>query len=382
MGAGQNVAHLQHRRTLFVPFPFGPIFASVRPMALLAIQHSALKALSGMALAALCAGAVFFVAPSQADAQFRLLGTDPVTAELQTPGFRAADCESAATARSVSLFYDGTSNGRNIHFWEGTVSCDAEDARDGNPDNGVDCNLLFQIVTTGSEGTVERPLTDFVDCLNGDTVIWAIVTDQADGSGPSSDIASLTFTVDTDVPTAPASILSTAAGETQITVTWDAPSPEPADISSYNVYATADGCAAGSGDAGTPVLTAGGTAPGTTSSLFLQSGTGREANINPDALSLSIGESASVAVSAVDIAGNESVLSSLSCITRVQTEGFCDALRADGGNCEDCSVAFVGQGDRNGAPWWVVTLFALGGLALMRVRNRRRLHINRAKADQ
>ena len=315
----------------------------------------------GMAAAAAALLAALW--STHAYAQFRLLGSDPPTDEFQTPGFNLADCQDG---RMVELFYDGTTSGRNIHFWRGTVPCNSADARDGNPDTGTDCELLFQLATNGSEGTVERALSDFVECNNGNAELWAVVTDQADGSGdvPDTDVASLTFAVDTDVPQPPATIAATGAGENQIRVTWGQPDPSPGDLSRYRVYGEAGACD------GSSSLVAGAAAPGTGSSLFLQDESGREADINPAALGLDLDETAVIAVSTVDIAGNESTLSGLSCITRVETRGFCEALRAEGGTCKDCSVRFVGAPQDPVENRWGWTVAALAGLYLWRLRRR------------
>lgn len=362
-------------------FPCGPIFAYVPVMHFRALIGFRDTPLQRVCLSALAVAGLVASLPSSAAAQFRLLGTNPVTAEFQTPGFNQSDCD---TDRTIELFYDGTSTGRNIHFWRGTIDCDAEDARDGNPDTGTDCDLLFQVTTTGSEGNISRPIKDFVDCNNGDTEVWAIVTDQADGSGAaaSSDVASITFSIDTDIPGAPTSIIETAAGENTITVTWSEPDPSPGDLSRYNVYGESVAACPGSLDAGVGgTLVAGGSAPGSSSSLFLQEEAGTEASISPSAaaLSLALGESAIVAVAALDIAGNESVLSGLSCITRVETQGFCDALRAEGGNCDGCQVAAVGwpAGTQNNGWGWSIMACALLACGCVGLRARQRRHHSR-----
>ncbi len=78
------------------------------------------------------------------------------------------------------------------------------------------------------------------------------------------------------------------------------------------------------------------------------------------------GGSGLVTVVEVDYAGNESVASDLACISRVPTNGFCDAY---GENCKSCSVSGA-PGLPGGAPTAALGIMVLAMLGLARRRSR------------
>jgi MYXO-CTERM domain-containing protein len=83
---------------------------------------------------------------------------------------------------------------------------------------------------------------------------------------------------------------------------------------------------------------------------------------------------AAVAVVAQDLAGNWSVLSNIACVNVVDTSGFWDEYKVDGGDAEPgCACSLPGSGaseTRHIASGLLATL-ALLGLAIVRVRRKR-----------
>ncbi len=78
---------------------------------------------------------------------------------------------------------------------------------------------------------------------------------------------------------------------------------------------------------------------------------------------------ATIAVAAVDLAGNQGALSNLSCVQFVQTSGFLDQYRANGGTAKaGCPCSAMGPADLTSA--WPVAL-AVWMLGLSRRRRRR-----------
>ncbi|MCS6799819.1 MAG: MXAN_2562 family outer membrane beta-barrel protein, partial [Myxococcota bacterium] len=149
--------------------------------------------------------------------------------------------------------------------------------------------------------------------------------------------------------------LEGGSGDSAIPLDWDAPAGE---VDEYRIYVAP-------GDCPGSMLTPGGRPPGRPAHTV--SGSTTSASLSGAALGLPVGGSAAVAVTAVDDAGNESALSNVACLRRVQTDGFCARHVAMGGRCESCAVSAPGAGSGSGQGAWI----ALGLAALVLVPWRR-----------
>jgi hypothetical protein len=107
------------------------------------------------------------------------------------------------------------------------------------------------------------------------------------------------------------------SGDTQIKVDWATPDGE--NVQAYNVYV--DPAAT---DCQSELLIAGEAVPADISGLKLTevNGNASSAVINGSAAGMEYEAKAAVAVVARDIAGNQSAVSNVSCITRTQTFGY------------------------------------------------------------
>jgi hypothetical protein len=147
--------------------------------------------------------------------------------------------------------------------------------------------------------------------------------------------------IDLNVPAAPTS-LSTDNGESQVVVKWSGPSDVEADMfKRYHVYYDPMPFPADEECAST-ALVAGQKAPDSDNYESLNVET---LSTSPGTLGLEDNDTqVAVAVTAFDAARNESVLSEVVCVAKVETTGFYDACKADS-DCklDKCSAAPWGK---------------------------------------
>ncbi len=208
-----------------------------------------------------------------------------------------------------------------------------------------------------------------------DFYFLAVATAQDNSTEVSTTNAgSVTVAIDPVAPGAP--VLMESAGDTVITVGWSNPDATEA-LYGAHVYVDLSGCDA----TGTPVtggpLMAGGTAPTSVTPSTFQGQTIESATLDPAALGLAYGDFAAVGVTILDRARNESVLSNVVCIERVQVQGFWDAYCAERGmaDVEACranySCSIEAGGGSASACGWAVGLAALAAVARRRMRRAR-----------
>lgn len=228
-------------------------------------------------------------------------------------------------------------------------------------------------------------------------------TQEGTGTAPApltTQLLKAIFTLYTKTPKEPGSVKG-VSGESSIGVTWKDP-PDADTYTKYRVYydvmqggmdtgtdggtdagtdSTTDAGTDGTTDAGTDSTTDAGTdsvkcgsgmllpgkAPPRTSGTIIaedaSSGSGSLSDLDGK---LKIGQFAQVGVVTVDAAGNESVLSEVVCVKRVETNGFLDKYNATGDKgLDECSVHAPGS-----VGWG--SLGCLTVLALTLVSRRRR----------
>lgn len=185
-----------------------------------------------------------------------------------------------------------------------------------------------------------------------------------------------TFQVRFDRTAPAAPTVSNAAGDRQIQLNWANATSDT--LAGANVYVdtsvrctrsgTGDaGSSTGDGDAGVAGsrLVAGQPAPSTLRPVASPRGTSlASAMLDGEALGLSLPGSALVAVTVLDTARNESVLSNVACIERVSVSGFWNAYCAENMlSAEECNARYSGctasPGNRRFGVWGLVGVAAL-----------------------
>lgn len=226
-------------------------------------------------------------------------------------------------------------------------------------------------VTTTMPTLTFRPQELFPDgCADtaSGTYVFYVMAVSAPGD-TTSDVATTNFyafnvALDFEPPTAP--MLEDAAGDRQIVVEWTNDTSET--LSGARVYVdTSASCGAST------LLVAGAAAPATLTPVALVSGSApTSATVDGSGLGLMVGESAPMAVTVLDTARNESVLSNVGCIERVPVEGFWDAYcREQMLTTEQCNERYSGcsalPGERrHGAAWLVLVALGLASVRLRR----------------
>lgn len=200
---------------------------------------------------------------------------------------------------------------------------------------------------------------------SGDPKLWFLPVDQSrTGEDVGDAYATIDFSIDTSGPDAPTD-LEGGAGENQIPVSWKT---DDDDIDGFVVYIDSSPI---DGDAGTgcgsDVLIPGEPAPSgaggyTTKPVNRASAQG--VDLDKDDID---GDRAAVAVVAIDIAGNKSVLSDLTCVEVVPTTSPWDLYEMRSDAVEPgCPCAAMGTVHAETA--WPVAL----ALTLLGMRRRRR----------
>jgi hypothetical protein len=172
-----------------------------------------------------------------------------------------------------------------------------------------------------------------------------------------------TFSVALDFAAPEAPTVNDAAGDRQIQVGWENETTET--LSAARIYVDTSATCEG----GSTLLVEGSAAPTTLMPAGEVGGSAPTTiTLDGEGLGLAVGESAPFAVTVLDLARNESVLSNIGCLERVPVQGFWDAYCAERGlSAAECRTRYgscaaqPGSGDRPRALWaWL----ALAGLAV------------------
>lgn len=210
------------------------------------------------------------------------------------------------------------------------------------------------------------------DCSRtGDLVFFLMA--MTNPSDISSDIAATHFVtlrivLDREAPDAPT--VSDSAGDASTSVSWTNPG-DTGTLYGARVYVdTAGSCGSGDGGSGSSTLVEGGTPPAT-ATVTVMGGSPTSATVNLESLGLAYGDSVPVAVTLVDLARNESVLSNVACLTRVQVEGFWDAYCRENGLSEaECRARYGGCSAAPARRGAHSILFGVGLALLIALRRR------------
>jgi MYXO-CTERM domain-containing protein len=203
----------------------------------------------------------------------------------------------------------------------------------------------------------------------------ALPSPTVEATTPAAPVANVTamnatFTLYSRLPGTPPG-LKGRTGESQLGASWGDVDTGP--MTTYWLYGDVSGEGGGEGadggvSCGSGLLTEGMAPPPAEGAIIRSKSTSASGSIS-DLANVEIGDYVAMGVTAVDIAGNESLLSNVVCVQRVETEGFWEACRTNN-TCKDdfetCS-----------ATPWRTTRGAMAGLGLaalagVLVRRRRR----------
>ncbi|MDQ3034763.1 MAG: hypothetical protein M3Y87_20295 [Myxococcota bacterium] len=231
-----------------------------------------------------------------------------------------------------------TTESRFLSVWRGTptsAACQTATNRRATGPTDPPCTFVTSFPITSMTMDVTLPAqTAFGACDVATTQeFWFLGVPAAEDNTtdvPTGEYTygSLTIGLDPTPPADPTG-LEPSAGDRQIQIAWD--NPEGVEsLSGANVYVDTSGCDASGNVIAGGTLTDGGAPPSTTP-IAVNGLAVRSATLDGEALGIAIGEYAAIAVSIVDRANNESNLSNVVCVQRVEVRGFWDAYCAERG---------------------------------------------------
>jgi hypothetical protein len=189
-------------------------------------------------------------------------------------------------------------------------------------------------------------------------------TDATMGNPESLSAAPIVLTLTVDV-VAPAPVTSVKAsdGESQLGASWK--QGAETKFLEYRLYFDTSGISEKGAECASEVLVEDKPVPGDADPERATS-QGTNGSKNPESLGMSVGEQIPVAVTLVDLAGNESNLSEVVCAAYVDTEGFLDRYKNQGGDgLTECSAHLWKS--KSFSPLAAFFLLALGLMARRRL---------------
>jgi MYXO-CTERM domain-containing protein len=328
--------------------------------------------------------------------QLRTVGDQAYTSQAfrKTPiGKTQCDKNVDLTFR-LSLLAIGSGAPKYIEVYQG-VNCYSSEAKDGI---GEDCDRITYFNRNSSSiQDIMLPLKDFCTA-EGDVTLWFLPVNTLNSTATIQPYGVFELPLDVIPPNAPTNVKG-GNGETQIRVTWERADtniarnfviwdPKPiTDTTPVDSGVAADSGAGAEDDGGTNPET-GSVDPSCVSPLLkpgemidldnLPKGLHKkQAYGDVESLELSGDEinspRAAVAVVARDLAGNVSVLSNVACVNVVDTSGFWDDYKINGGGAEaGCACSLPGSpATGRHTAGGLLAMFAVLGLAVARLRRKR-----------
>jgi len=240
------------------------------------------------------------------------------------------DCEAELTLRLGNLPVGKA----RVDVWQGS-NCNDKTNREGGANRN--CTYL-EAASVGLDQTRQQTQVDIIkpasafinectkkDADNNFDIFFLAVSTTESLEDVGNNWQKLAIKHDTAAPAAPTGV-NGGSGESAIPVTWT--QTNDTNIDRYVAYI--DG-GVNQDDCTSTVLVAGNEPPGDDYKVTDTDRDTAKVEINAVSRGLSVNQKAAVAVSAIDLAGNVSVLSEPACITVVSTDGFWDRASADGG---------------------------------------------------
>lgn len=304
---------------------------------------------------------------------------DNTAVDLQDPdplGKRACD-ENWPLVFEVTGFATGSSSAPLVEVWYGD-GCQNSSKRDLVEEN--DCTQIGEAEDRNEsdlEQTFTIPMVEFCD-LKGDIRIYFLPVESVNSSRDISTYGVYKLSIDTSPPGAPTNVRS-KPGETEIPIDWNLGDDNV--FQNFLVWDTAvvspddlEGVDAGSGTSGDCASAT--LIPGADLDLSnLPDTTHQEmvGNVRSHTLDgTRIGADRVVlGIVAEDRAGNRSVLSNVTCVSVVLTDGFWDGYKNAGGDIEEgCACSLPGASSRTNRLAFVPLLLA-AVLVALRIRRKR-----------
>lgn len=328
--------------------------------------------------------------------QLRLVGDESYTAK----GFRRTPIGKDQCDQKVNLTFRvsnlaiGPASPKYIEIYRGTA-CNTTEGKDGVGDD--DCQRIKYVNRNSSSiQDIELPLADLCDS-EGDVTLWFLPVNTLDTNANVSPYGVFQLPLDVIPPNAPTNVKG-GDGETQIQITWQRADTnisrnwiiwDPKPITSPTVTDSGAGVSGAEDDGGT----SSGSSDGSCGSALMSQGMMIDVDKLPKGLSkkelrgdVESGElsgdlinspRAAVGIVAQDLAGNFSVLSNITCVNVVDTSGFWDDYKINGGEAEGgCACSLPGSTGST-APHGrnslggLLTLLAVLGLGIVRARRKR-----------
>lgn len=244
-----------------------------------------------------------------------------------------------------------------LTVWEGS-DCFNSTARIGTTKT---CDLLTEMdIPTSGSGPLSISMADLA-CMVGldeNQTLYFLPLANKDAATEVTNCDTLTIKIDTVAPAAPTNVQG-GSGESSVNVSWTSAGD---DTEEFIIYYDPDDTTCAS-----PLLVAGSEVDpaGLRSVRASKGGTSKSITIGSV---LAVGESAAVGVVAVDIAGNESVLSTTACLAKVETTSWLDLHEAQGGKTGNtCSVAALSDAHLSMLALWSMLIALLSLRAARRI---------------
>lgn len=296
------------------------------------------------------------------------IGDDPV-GTTSSRSVNKADCDSGATL--TYQVNDSPLNGDywSVYFTTAGSNCSTSEGREGTSDTTTKCTAVgppVQVTTSSFPHDFKVELTEEL-CEASKVTIYFLNAENSDFSGVDTTNACRTveLLLDTTPLTSPTG-LNGGSGENSIKVNWTA-NDDPT-LQDYIVFVdtlpsghrpdggASDTCESSHLVSGTIL-----SPESLPDSVITQIASGSEVSIDTGKLP---NDYAAVAVAARDRSGNLSELSDQACLNVVETRGYWETYKANGGEAEaGCACSTPGVGHVGGA---LPGLFVLLGLGLRR----------------
>lgn len=289
------------------------------------------------------------------------------------------ECEANAPISMVvtGAPFDGTGMTRlQWDLWQGgtgSSGANCQTAMNRRMSGGTAALCTNRVWSGGGQVTTTMPTLSFLpqqlfpqgcSATASGTYVFYVLAVSAPGDTttdvPVSSFFAFNVALDFQPPAAP--MAEDAAGDRQIAVAWTNDTTET--LAGARVYVdTSASCGAST------LLVEGQAAPATLTPAANVTGSApTSANLDGQTLGLAVGESAPMAITVLDTARNESVLSNVVCVARVPVQGFWDAYcRERMLSTEECRARYSGcstaPGSRGGLGWLAtiaVGLFVAG----------------------
>lgn len=295
--------------------------------------------------------------------------------------FNAFSADECADASNVLIAFNVMNSPSVLKYdvWRGGTGSQCQLSNSRTEQNATCVELGVNPDRSSTDGSFALTLADLGVCgSDSDFTLYVFATNESTTTGDVSadKYGSITLRVDTTPPAAPAFSSTTLSGDASVNLSWGAAGETEVR---YRLYIdTAPTPGGGDGTCTSAKLTTGQTGPTEAEADaagldFIETSTdvkGRTLSLDERGLNLPVGGQAAVYLSAVDKIGNASVISAPACVTRVETQGFCDLYEAQnpGKRCTtDCTVAAPGGA---GGPMSALYLVGLAAFGLLLRRRR------------